>query len=175
MNGMETLNKRFAWLPALYLIIGAMLTFGGTVFSELYLIPSKEMRVSLNKQREYRLSKLYQPLLLATKYGNFSMTSDLIFYEIDQIMKNYGYLADQEVIDKYIEFTKVCRFAGYEDLVRGVSFKPGLSENVILEIIKQRKPPLMWTANSLESAVKIEKEFHELLVKYYEKARKNLM
>ena len=44
---------------------------------------------------------------------------------------------------------------------------------IIKEIIRRGNPPLKWTASSLEEANKVDKEFHTLLKKYYEKAYKD--
>jgi len=87
-------------------------------------------------------------------------------------MEEYGYLADDEMMNKYLEFVGLCRFTGYDDLKEGSPISKPLPIDVIIEVVRQRKPPLEWTADSLEKAIKVEKEFIELLLMDYDKSRK---
>jgi len=103
------------------------------------------------------------------------MTSDLVFYKVQGIMDEYSHLADSEVVDKYIEFVSLCRFAGYEDLRTGSSIQKPFPNDLILEIVKQKNPPLKWTANSLEEAVRVEKDFNRILLKHYDRARHSFL
>ena len=75
-------------------------------------------------------------------------------------------------MDKYLEFVGLCRFAGYDDLKDGSLISRPLPDNVIIEIIKQRKPPLKWDVDSQEKAIKMEKDFYQVLLKHYTGARK---
>jgi hypothetical protein len=89
-------------------------------------------------------------------------------------MDQYGHLAEPELMRKYIEFLKNCHFAGIEDMKYQESYKgklpENLKDNLILELVRQGKAPLMWDADSLEQALKIEKEMTVILQKAYEKA-----
>jgi hypothetical protein len=100
------------------------------------------------------------------------MTGEITFYKVQGIMNDHGYLADQEVMDKYIEFVGLCRFASYDDLKAGSLVQKPLPGDVIIEIVKQRRPPLKWDADSLEKAIQVEKDFNEVLLKHYKRARK---
>jgi len=90
-------------------------------------------------------------------------------------MDEYGYLADQEVMDKYLEFVGLFRFAGYEDLKAGSLTSRPLPDDIIMEIIKERKMPLMWDGDSLLKALQVEKDFMKLLLQHYERARKKFL
>ena len=169
------MNDRSRIYDALLIVLGAFIAFIGTVFTELWLGPAKQAKIHQHEIIEHRLSKLYAPLVLATGKGAFSMTSDLVFYKVQNIMDDYSYLADSEVVDKYIKFVSLCRFAGYEDLRTGTSIHKPLSSDVILEIVKQRKPPLKWTPSSLKEAIQMEKDFNIVLLKYYDSARKRYL
>ena len=103
------------------------------------------------------------------------MTSDLVFYKVQDIMDEYGYLADPEVVDKHIEFVSLCKFAGYEDLRTGSLIQKPIPNEVVLEIVKQKRPPLKWTANSLEEAIRVEKEFNRILLKHYDGSRHSFL
>ena len=159
------------WLT---LLVGGCLPLVTLIIDRFWLTPKT---VSIMHQRElleYRVSRLYAPLVVVTAGGQFSMTSDLVFYKVLDIMSEYGYLADDEVMNKYIEFLTICRFASYHDLTQGSSLRGPLPREVVLEIIKQRRPPLKWTPSSLERAIRVEKEFYRLLFLYYRKAKRSL-
>jgi hypothetical protein len=169
----EKINNKINWPTLLSVIIGGVMTLIGSIVTQLYLVPMKEIKTHQYALVESKLSKLYQPLLLATGYGNFSITSDIPFWKVYSILENYGYLADADFMGKYVEFLKFCRFARYDDLKEGGLIQRPLPESIIVEIIKQGKPPLKWDADSLENALKIEKEFTSLLIKFHEKAFKD--
>jgi len=157
----------------LFLFVGSAMTLILTIATHLWLIPSQEKRLHRYEQIEQKVSKLYQPMMLATGYGNLSLASDIPFYKVLHILEDYGHLADQEVIDKFIEFLKLCRFADYDDLSSGTSLQNPIPEGIIKEILRRGDPPLKWTGNSLEEANKVDEEFHIILKKYYEQAYKN--
>ena len=46
-----------------------------------------------------------------------------------------------------------------------------LPNDFVIEITKQRMPPIKLTPSRLDQVLEVEKEFNELLMKYYEKAR----
>ena len=165
------MDKR-PWVHDLILVlVGAAIALSSNVLNELWLIPRKQQKLHHQELLENRLSRLYTPLILATDKGQFSMTRDITFYKVREIMDQYGYLADQEVMNKYIEFFSLCRFASYDDLRGGSSLSKPLPNDVIIEIVKQGKPPLKWGADSLEKAIKLEKEFNQVLLKHYKRAR----
>jgi len=74
-------------------------------------------------------------------------------------------------IKKYVAFCGLCRFADFNDLSSGTLFPKPISNEIIVEIVRQQKPPLKWSADSLKKALKAEKEFNEVLLQRYEKAR----
>jgi hypothetical protein len=165
------LNKRSRVYDLILILMGAIIALLSTVLTELWLIPAKQEKLHHQELLENRLSRLYTPLILATGKGEFSMTGDIIFYKVREIMDQYGYLADQEVMDKYIEFFGLCRFASYDDLRRGSFLSKPLPNDVIVEIVKQGRPPLKWDADSLDKAIQVEKDFNQILLKHYKRAR----
>ena len=132
------MEKRPIYYDVLIILIGAGIALVGTILSELWLIPAKQNKIHAQQLIEYKLSKLYTPLIIATGKGQFSMTGDIIFYKVHEIMEEYGYLSDDEVINKYIEFFGLCRFAGFDELLEGSLFSEPLSRDVILEIAQDR-------------------------------------
>lgn len=154
----------------IFLFAGSIMTLILTIATHLWLIPYQEKRLHQYELIEQKVSKLYQPLMLATGYGNLSLASDIPFYKVLHILEEYGYLADQEVIDVYIEFLKLCRFANYDDLSKGTMLQKPIPEGVILEIIRRGDPPLKWTASSLKTANEVDKKFHVILKRYYKQA-----
>lgn len=166
-------NKKLRVYDLVLIFVGSIITLFGTVISELWLIPAKQHKLHQTELIENRLSKLYTPLIIATGKGQFSMTSDIVFYRVYEIMESYGYLADKEIVDKYIEFIDLCRFADYNELKEGASLPMPLSNDIIIEIIKQRKPPLKWTSESLRKALHAEKRFIRLLLKHYNEAQQS--
>jgi hypothetical protein len=98
------LIKRSSVYDLFLVLVGAIIALFGTVLTELWLIPVRQQKLHHQELLENRLSRLYTPLFLATGKGEFSMTGDIIFYKVREIMDQYGYLADQQVMDKYIEF-----------------------------------------------------------------------
>jgi hypothetical protein len=162
----------------LFIIAGSVLALIGTIITNLWLIPAQEKRIHKYELAEQKVSKLYQPILFSTGYGNVTMTSDIPFYKVKRILENYGYLADQEVIEKFLEFQKLCVFADYDELVERTDMKGivrGLPDSVLVEILKTGNMPLKWHTDSLESALKVEKEFQEVLSRYYKKAYDEFM
>lgn len=166
------MSERSRIFDLLLILVGAFTALFGTILTELWLIPAKQNKLHQNELIENRLSKLYAPLIIATANGQFSMTGDLVFYRVYEVMEEYGYLADDEMMNKYLEFVGLCRFTGYDDLKEGSPISKPLPIDVIIEVVRQRKPPLEWTADSLEKAIKVEKEFIELLLMDYDKSRK---
>jgi len=81
-------------------LVGALTALVGTILTELWLIPAKQHRLHQAQLMEDRLSKLYTPLVLATGMGQFSITGDIVFFKVREIMTASGYLADDEVIKK---------------------------------------------------------------------------
>ena len=157
----------------LFLFIGSALAIIPDTANHLWLVPYQEKRLHRYEQIEQKVSKLYQPMLLATGYGNLSLTGDIPFYKVLHLFEDYGYLADHEVIDKFIEFLKLCRFANYDDLSNGTGIQKPIPEDIIKEIIRRGDPPLEWTASTLKEANKVDKEFNIVLKKYYEQAYKD--
>ena len=163
------------WQNLLFIIAGSVLTLVGTVITHLWLIPAQEKSLHRYELLEQKVSKLYQPILLATGYGNLSLTSDITFHKVRHILEEYGHLADQEVMSKYIEFLKLCKFANYSDALisEGVPYN-GLEfpkpEELIIEAFKRGDLPLKWDSKKLNEALKVEKEFQEVLSQYYDKA-----
>jgi len=62
------------------------------------------------------------------------------------------------------------RFANYKDLREGNFIQTPASEKLIIELIRQGVTPLEWTAISLEKALKVEREFQNVVRKHYEEA-----
>ncbi|HDH99019.1 MAG TPA: hypothetical protein ENF70_07820 [Deltaproteobacteria bacterium] len=174
MENYDLSKKASPWLTVVYIIIGAAVSLTVTVLTQLYLIPSREIKLHMYQQKEHRVTRLYQPLLVSTGYGNFSMTAPGVFFKVNKIMESYGYLADQEVVEKYIEFLKLVRFVNYNDLREGNFIQKPASENLIIELIRQGVTPLEWTASSLEKALKVEKEFQNVVRKHYKEAVEDL-
>ncbi len=165
------MSERSGVYDLLLVLLGAIIALLSTVLTELWLIPTKQQKLHHQELLENRLSRLYTPLILATGKGQFSMTGDIVFYKVREIMDQYGYLGDQEVINKYIDFFALCRFANYDDLRRGSSLSKPLPDDVIIEIVKQRRPPLKWDEDSLKKATQVEKDFNQVLLKHYKRAR----
>ena len=166
------MNERSRIFDLLLILVGAFTALFGTILTELWLIPVKQSKLHQYELIEKRMSMLYTPLIIATASGQLSMIGDLVFHKVYEIMEEHGYLADEEVMNKYLEFLGLCMFASYDDLKEGSVFSQPLPSDVIIEVVRQRKPPLKWSADSLEKAIKVEKEFIQLLLKYYEEARK---
>jgi len=169
------------WQNLLFIIAGSVLTLVGTVITHLWLIPAQEKSLHRYELLEQKVSKLYQPILLATGYGNLSLTSDITFHKVRHILEEYGHLADQEVMNKYIQFLKLCKFGSYLEAIESQSFpiisqdipKPkalSIPEELIIESFKRGDLPLKWDSEKLNEALKVEKEFQEVLSKYYDKA-----
>ena len=175
MENVQYPKWKDAWQTILYVIIGSVLTLTMTILTHLWLIPAQEKRLHGYELAEQKVSKLYQPILLATAHGNSSITSPATFNKVWHILEEYGHLADPEFIDKFIEFFKLCKFAGYDDLSKGTMLQKPFPENIIIEIIKKGDQMLMWSASSLEDALKVEKGFHAVLLKYYERAKKEFI
>ena len=154
---MEEKKKDGFYKTILLIVLGSVLTIAGSVVSELWLIPAKQEKLRRQEIAEMKFSRLYAPLILATGKGELSMASDLVFYRVQDIMERYGYLGSPELIDRYIQFVMDCQFASYEELRSGGLMTKPLPKEVIVEIVKQRKPPLAWSAGSLEDALESEK------------------
>ena len=164
--------KNQSWISGLApVLLGALIAYLGTITSELWLIPAKQEKIHRNEIAELKFSKLYAPLVLATGKGQFSMTGDMVFYKVHEIMEEYGHLADEELVTKYIEFLGLSKSASYDDLKSGSPIQMPLPDDVVIEIIKQRKAPLVWTPSRLEKALKVEQEFNAILLEKYSKAR----
>jgi hypothetical protein len=84
--------------------LGAALLF---VLRELILIPSRTKEQRKRKQVQRQLEKLYSPLFMLVKYGEFILTDKkpTLTYigdegkkDLDSTILNYGYLADDELM-----------------------------------------------------------------------------
>ena len=175
MSNEQESNRGSSWQTLIMVVIGSVLTLILTVVTHLWLIPSQEKRMHRYELAEQKVSKLYQPILLSTGYGNLTLTSPGPFMEVKKTLKEYGHLADEEVIDKFIDFLKLCDFANYEDLTKGSSLQKPLPDDIILEIIRKGDPVLKWDSTSLANALKVEKEFYSVVRKYYKKAYEDFM
>ena len=98
----------------IFLFLGAAIGFSVTASIEHWVEPAKQAKIHQHKIIEHRLSELYAPLITATGKGEFSMMSCLVFYEVQDIMDNYSYLADSELVHKYIEVLKLIEFVSIE-------------------------------------------------------------
>ena len=81
-----------------FVLVGAITALFGTLLPELWFIPAKQHKLHQKQLMENRLSRLYTLLVLATGRGQFSMTGDIVFFKVQEIMEEHGYLADDEVI-----------------------------------------------------------------------------
>ena len=107
----------------LAVILGAIISLFGSMATQYWFIPMRMQKIHQQQLVEDRFSKLYAPFVLVTGKGNISLTSDIPFYKVKDIMEKYGYLADPEVIDKYVAFLSACKFATYQDLKNNFSPK----------------------------------------------------
>jgi len=169
---MSLTDKQIAnWkINLLFVVAGVIPAFILNITTYLWLIPSKEKSLHQYELIEQKVSKLYQPMMLATGYGNLSLASDIPFHKVLHLLEDYGHLADREVMDKFIEFLKLCRFAGYDDLSSGTMLQKSIPESIIKGILRRGDPPLKWTSSSLKEAIKADEEFHIILKKFYEQA-----
>jgi len=156
---------------------GSILTLILTIITHLWLIPSQEKRMHRYEMAEQKVSKFYQPILIATANGNLTITSDVVFHKVRRIMEEYSHLADKEVTDKFIAFYKLCEFADLKDMIMQLTEymalsqrKRALPEVVLAEIIKNKELPLKWHVGNLENALEAEKAFQTVLKEYYQKA-----
>lgn len=168
------------WQNIFYIVIGSVLTLILTIVTHVWLIPAQEKSLHKYELAEQKVSKLYQPILLATGYGNLSLTSDITFHKVRRTLEEYGHLADQEVIYKFIQFLKLCKFGSYSDVkeldstwAKGPALH--MPDTLIIEAFKRGDLPLMWDHGKLNEALKVEKEFQEVLSNRYEKAYKEFM
>ncbi|RLB30251.1 MAG: hypothetical protein DRH11_15100, partial [Deltaproteobacteria bacterium] len=60
------------------------------------------------------------------------------------------------------------------DLRKGNFIQKPASENLIIELIRQGVTPLKWTPSSLEKALKVEKEFQNVVRRHYKEAVEDL-
>jgi hypothetical protein len=173
-----------AWSTVLAIFLGGILTLSSTVITYLWLIPSQEKKIHQYELAEHKVSRLYQPILIATGYGNFSLTSDVTFHKVRRIMEEFSYLADKEVTDRYIDFLKHCQFMNMAEMLGTMPWSldldwvPGkrqLPESVIAEFVRTTHLPLKWTGSKLEKALAVEKEFQKALLKYYAKAYREFL
>ena len=103
MSDNEDEKKRSpAWSPLIYVLLGGAITLVGTVITELWLVPSREMRIQANKQREYRLTKLYNPLMILTAHGKRGIGTSAVFYKTHIIMLEYGFVIMALYSDKQL-------------------------------------------------------------------------
>jgi hypothetical protein len=158
------------WPTLIAVLVGGLLPVVAATATHLLLIPAQEKRIHEYEMAEQKVSKLYQPMLLATGYGRFSIASDIPFYKVLGILEQFGHLADQEVMDKHLSFLEHCKFAGYDEIVRGLTPTKAPPEKLIIEVLKERKPPLKWTSDSLKVALEAEKEFLTSLKIHYQRA-----
>jgi hypothetical protein len=131
---------------------------------------SQQEKTHLRELLEDRLSKLYQPLMLATCNGKCSLVGDITFYKVYDIMEKHGYIAAPELMEKYLSFLSLCEFAGYEDLQRGSLVQGPPPPDVLLEIIRGKLFPLKYGSVLFKKMNAADKEFQAELKKCYEDA-----
>lgn len=153
-------------------LIGAFVSLGVSFSTNLWIMPKRDKQQRNFQITEQRLSLLYQPIMIATANGNFTMTSEIPFYKVYRVMEQYGYLADNKLMTKYIQFLGACRFANLSDIVSKTYVYPKISPDMLKEIIKMRpeNPPFAWTASTLPEALTKEKEFIGIFKEDYQKA-----
>ena len=81
------------------------------------IMPLRDKQQRKFQITEQRLSNLYQPIMIATANGNVTMTSDIPFWKVYRVMEQHGYLAEEKVMNKYIEFLGACHFASLGDIL----------------------------------------------------------
>ncbi|MCF8146400.1 MAG: hypothetical protein K9N21_21035 [Deltaproteobacteria bacterium] len=167
---MKNERGRSFWTPLLAVILGGLVSIATTAILQLWLIPAKEWKGHIRELQEQRLSKLYQPLTIATLDGQATIVSDVTFYRVWSIMNEYGYLAHPELMEKYLAFLRLCEFAGYEDLKEGSFHQRPPPDELVLEIVKEKHFPLKYTAERLEKLNVSAKEFQSELKKRYREA-----
>jgi hypothetical protein len=158
------------WTPLIAVVVGGLVSIATTTILQLWVIPAKEWKGHLRDLQEQRLSKLYQPLIIATRDGEASIVSDVTFYRVYSIMNQYGYLAQPELMEKYLDFLRLCEFAGYEDLTAGSFLQRPPPDAVLLEIVKEKHFPLKYTADRLEKLNNRAGEFQSELKERYDEA-----
>ncbi len=94
------------WPTLIAVLGGGLLPVVAAIATHLWLIPVQEKRLHKYEMAEQKVSKLYQPMLLATGYGSFSITSDIPFHKVWGILGQYGHLAEQEVMDEFLNILK---------------------------------------------------------------------
>ena len=156
-------------------LVGAFVSLVVSFATNLWVMPKRDKQQRNFQITEQRLSLLYQPIMIATANGNFSMTSDIPFYKVYRVMEQYGYLANPKLMTKYVEFLSSCRFASLADILTQTYVDPKISSDVLKEILKIRpeNPPLAWTASTLPEALEKQKEFISLFKEDYQKALRN--
>lgn len=153
-------------------LVGAVVSMAVTFATNLWIMPLIGKQQRKFQIIEQRLSNLYQPIMIATANGNFSLTSDIPFYKVRRVMEQYGYLADSKLSAKYVEFLKSCRFASLTDLLYKTEIGSRLPTDALREVIKigSESAPFAWTASTLPEALAKEKEFVTLFKEEYQKA-----
>jgi hypothetical protein len=155
-------------------VVGAVVSLAISFATNLWIMPLRDKQQRKFQITEQRLSNLYQPIIIATANGNFSLTSNIPFYKVYKVMEQYGYLSEPKLMAKYIEFLTMCRFASESDIFSQSGIGPEIPLDLLKELTRivaeKEKPPLKWTPSYLEEALEKEKEFIKIFKEEYQRA-----